>query len=71
MKPTNRIPVVGDMFTNEWDSTGPRPIREVGQEIVEGDHIGRAIVCDDGGYDCFWSDENQRFQYFPDGSVDV
>jgi len=63
--PENRIPEVGDLFYFENDKT--LKIIEVGSEIEEGSYIGRGVLLeDDIWYDCFWSDKNQRFEYFVD-----
>jgi hypothetical protein len=63
---TNRVPAVGDLFTDEWNNRLLH-VASVHSTIVKGPFIGRMIGADDGvGYDCFWSHKNQRFQYHTD-----
>jgi hypothetical protein len=67
--PSNIVPKINAEFYPQDNSGRVLMIKEVGDLIQTGDHIGRAILAsDDVWYDCFYSDKNMRFQYFPDSA---
>lgn len=69
-----RQPKAGDEFfpMNGEDPNYKLIIEEVGDGIIDGEAHGYSIKADDDiWYDCFWSEQNQRFQYFADGGDEV
>lgn len=65
--PSNIEPKINAEFYPQDESKRVLMIKEVGDRIESGEHVGRSILAsDDVWYDCFYSDDNMRFQYFPD-----
>lgn len=58
-------PQVGDRYYDNGDRKW-RAVVEVGNEYDDG--LGCLVWCDNGvGYDCYWSDKLNCWQYFPPG----